>query len=438
MSHELVRPLHIGLPKGRLSSFSHRLARFLDEYNSPIQEIRIWELRIQDIPRLVADKELDVGITSDEWIAESAAMVRRLIMLNWWRARICLVAPQSFESRPAMRIASEYPSLASIYARGRWGLSSTIRSVFGSAEAYVPDFADAAIVCVETGETLRRNNLVVQDVIFDSNCWLVASPALEHRRYDKILRQLSPGLRSVGEPRPPSGKTCELRSLPPHFRILAWPAIQESERYDPLSVSVPAELRVFGSGAIVISPGTYCCLSSALEQSYSALEDELCSREAMKTIWPLYGLISVLSIFDSEIQERGIYPGHIYLASDRAVESLLEVCNIPVNGTVSELLDALQAFELIYRFPIARKFTGSFTVARQCRANGWGRLLYDILRKSELGGDIENWRGRIADHIQNHLSAYKKGVEAALASERHDGGYPWLAIIGQLPVPIVT
>jgi ATP phosphoribosyltransferase len=438
VSHELVRPLRIGLPKGRLSSLSHRLARFLEGYNSSIQEIKIWELRIQDIPRLVADKELDVGITSDEWVAESGAMVRRLMMLNWWRARICLVAPQSFKSRPAMRIASEYPSLASIYARGRWGLSSTIRSVFGSAEAYVPDLADAAIVCVETGETLRRHDLVVQDVLLDSNCWLVASPALEHRQYDKVLRQLSPGLRSAGRPGPPSGKACELRSLPPHFRILAWPAMQESEGYDPLSVSVPAELRVFGVGTVVVSPRTYCRLPAALEQSYSTLEDELCSREAIKTIWLLYELISVLSIFDSEIQERRIYPGHIYLASDRAVESLLEVCNIPVSGTVSELLDTLQAFELIYRFPIARKFTDSFTVARQCRANGWGRLLYDILRKSELGGDIENWRSRIADHIQKHLSAYKKGVEAALASERHDGGYPWLAIVGQLPVPIVT
>ncbi len=32
MSHELVRPLRIGLPMGRLSSLSHRLAHSLDGY----------------------------------------------------------------------------------------------------------------------------------------------------------------------------------------------------------------------------------------------------------------------------------------------------------------------------------------------------------------------------------------------------------------------
>src|ERR1039457_1529395 len=438
-AHEPSRPLRVGLPKGRLSSLSHRFILWLETRQPLFPEIGLWQFRIQDIPRLVSSGELDAGVASDEWITESGAEVRRLTVLNWCNARICLAAPLDFTPGPGLRIVSEYPSLATSYARGQWGESSSVRTVFGSAEAYVPVFADAVIDCVETGETLRRSNLVVHDVLLESACWLIASPSLEPDGMRlKTLRQLSPGLRSVGERYGrPRGDAPILQSLPPHIGILAWPSIQYSGKYDPLSISLPQELRTFGVAAVIMSPYVQFCLHPGSERSYDFLEDELRSRDAVEAIRPLYEVISVMSIFDEEFRAKNIYSGHISRASDRAAESLLDVCGITFNGNLADALDALQAFELIYRFPVARKFTGGYVTKRQCRPNGWGRLLYSILERSELNSDIENWRGRIADHLQKHLRCYQDGVGAALASDDRDGSFPWREIAEQLPIPVV-
>ena len=161
--------MRIGAPKGRL------LARSQDALSVAPPEASTWLLRLQDIPGLVANDVLDAGISSDEWIRETRSDVVRLAPLCWYHVRICTIASPTdrHQGRP-VHIVSEYPSIAQDFANLRHP-DARVRKVHGATESYVPGLADLAVDCVETGDSLRRAGLVVDEELFRADVWVVAS-----------------------------------------------------------------------------------------------------------------------------------------------------------------------------------------------------------------------------------------------------------------------
>lgn len=71
-------------------------------------------------------------------------------------------------------IASEYGRLAERWAFAR-GLSAIVIETYGSTEDYAPEDADIVFDCVETGETMAANGLVVIERVLESSTCLIAN-----------------------------------------------------------------------------------------------------------------------------------------------------------------------------------------------------------------------------------------------------------------------
>nr|QDX19158.1 ATP phosphoribosyltransferase [Streptomyces candidus] len=124
----------------------------------------------REIPGLVADGVVDLGLTGTDWIEESGAKVEVVHEFQYSKTtsagwRVVLAVPVDHPARTAadlpagVRVASEYPAIARRYFEEELGQEARIVHSHGSTEAKVPDLADAVLEIVETGDTLRHNDL---------------------------------------------------------------------------------------------------------------------------------------------------------------------------------------------------------------------------------------------------------------------------------------
>lgn len=189
--------LRLVLPKGSLETSTFELFEAADlgfqrtsdrDYQGSIEDPRISSvavIRPQEIPRYVEEGHFDLGITGQDWVAETEADVVEIAPLPFAKAtprpvKIALaMALDSGVERPEqippdVRVSTEYTNLAQKYFE-RLGIPARIMRSFGSNEAKVPDIVDAIIHNVETGSTLRRNGLRIVDVLMESWTVLVAN-----------------------------------------------------------------------------------------------------------------------------------------------------------------------------------------------------------------------------------------------------------------------
>lgn len=165
-------------------------------------------LKTQDIPTLLSANMLQFGVTSDEWVVESRAQLIELLDLRWCVTNIVLADAVGRDRGPRsgmdiasdLRIATSYPNVTERYLREKYP-DLRIHKVVGSAEAFVPDFCDAIVDCVETGRTLQANGLKVRNVLFTSSVRLFAAPANEWKEYaDDIIELFRPHQISHNQP----------------------------------------------------------------------------------------------------------------------------------------------------------------------------------------------------------------------------------------------
>lgn len=189
--------LRLVLPKGSLEGPTFELFDAADlgfqrtsdrDYQGSIEDPRIASvavIRPQEIPRYVEEGHFDLGITGQDWVAETEADVIEIAPLPYAKATarpVRIVLAMSIDSGvetvdqipPDLRVSTEYVSLAQRYFE-RLGMPARIMRSFGSNEAKVPDIVDAIVHNVETGSTLRRNGLRVVDVLMESWTVLVAN-----------------------------------------------------------------------------------------------------------------------------------------------------------------------------------------------------------------------------------------------------------------------
>ncbi|MFJ2786146.1 MULTISPECIES: hypothetical protein [unclassified Streptomyces] len=205
--------LRTGLPKGRLLPRSEAAVVSYDE-TAPDVPAHHRFLRMPDIPDLVAEGLLDVGIAGEEWLVDSGADVVRVAPLGWYHVRICaLRLPGGAPPAGPVRVVSEYPHIARDFARARWGEDHTVRTVRGSVEHYLPDLADVAVECVETGESMRRRGLVATETLFSADVWMVCSRETAHD--DEVMDRLRLWAEAVALPAPGRSAADEHLVIPP-------------------------------------------------------------------------------------------------------------------------------------------------------------------------------------------------------------------------------
>jgi len=227
-----------------------------------------------------------------------------------------------------------------------------------------------------------------------------------------------------------------LHDLPPHLRLLAWPALGG---IGPalLDVVIPDRYQGLPAPLLAQADGVAIRLPGAVADTQAALLGLMCSGKATPTLRPLLDVVVCMAIWDEGLRTRGIFAGNAYLASEDAVCALLAVTGAVVGGSLVDHLEVLHAFELLYRFPVAYKFRGTYGAERQCRLNGWGRLLYrDLAEAGGAGLPLASWRTAVERHLEKHHEPYQLALDRAVRAVDDAPGQTW-DTVQALPVPVL-
>ncbi len=136
--------------------------------------VQVLFARAMDIPPLVENGIVDLGIAGKDAIAEKGSKVETVLPLDFGRC-IVGVAAKSIELPDSIRIATALPNIARNFC-SREGLNATILEFEGALESF-PNlgFADAIVDQVETGSSLRDNGLILVRAIMETEICLVAN-----------------------------------------------------------------------------------------------------------------------------------------------------------------------------------------------------------------------------------------------------------------------
>jgi ATP phosphoribosyltransferase len=126
-------------------------------------------VRAEDIPLLVAEGALDLGITGSDLVIEKNAKIQELMDVGFGECKLSIAAPvnkvKNLKVLKGKRIATSFPIITSKFFKDL-GFPVKIFEVSGSVEVMIAlGLADAIVDIVETGDTLRENGLeVVRDI----------------------------------------------------------------------------------------------------------------------------------------------------------------------------------------------------------------------------------------------------------------------------------
>lgn len=218
--------LRLVLPKGSLEQQTLRLLEEADlrvrrgsdrDYHGTIDDERIDRvslLRPQEIPLYVQDGLFDLGITGQDWIAETDADVEVLTSLTYAKSgtghgtSVVLAVPADHPANSAKemptgsRISTEFVNLTKRYFDDL-GIDVRVVWSFGATEAKVPEIVDAIVDVTETGSTLRAHGMKIIETLMTSEPVLVANrdaaaDAPKRRAMDDVTTLLLGAIRAEG------------------------------------------------------------------------------------------------------------------------------------------------------------------------------------------------------------------------------------------------
>jgi ATP phosphoribosyltransferase len=162
----------------------------------PANGVEFFFLRPKDIAIYVGSGQLDLGITGRDLALDSGAAVEERLALGFGRSTFRYAAPAGKEWAPedlgGLRIATSYPNLVRKDLAER-GLEATVIRLDGAVEISIQlGVADAIADVVESGRSLRQNNLVAfGESLCDSEGVLIeraGAPGTDSARKQLIAR----------------------------------------------------------------------------------------------------------------------------------------------------------------------------------------------------------------------------------------------------------
>ena len=193
--------LNIALPKGRLGEKVYGLLKkagyacpAIEDpgrkliFENPETGVRYFWVKPSDVAIYVERGAADLGIAGKDILLEYRPEVYELLDLGLGKCRMAVAGPKTFRERPgrALRIATKFPHIAAKYY-GSLGRDIDIIKLNGSIEiAPILGLSDVIVDIVETGKTLKENDLEVMEEIVPISARLIANQAAYQFQYDAI------------------------------------------------------------------------------------------------------------------------------------------------------------------------------------------------------------------------------------------------------------
>lgn len=142
---------------------------------------RVLIVRPSDVPAYVEYGAADLGVVGKDVLLEQSPDVYEPVDLNLGVCRLVVARPNGPQLGQRMssklRVATKYPTITERYFNQQ-GLPVELIKLYGSIElAPLVGLADRIVDLVETGNTLKANNLVEDEVIAWSSARLIVNRA---------------------------------------------------------------------------------------------------------------------------------------------------------------------------------------------------------------------------------------------------------------------
>ena len=178
----------VGYSAENLSEDSRKLVISNDE-----TKVRFIIAKTVDVPTYVEYGAADIGIIGKDVLAEEEKDIVELLDLNFGKCRLMLAVPeakrkQRLEDYAHLRVATKYPNCAKKYF-DKLGIQTEIIKLNGSIElGPIVGLSELIVDIVETGTTLRENNLTEVDSIFTATARMIANKASFKLKFDRIAK----------------------------------------------------------------------------------------------------------------------------------------------------------------------------------------------------------------------------------------------------------
>ena len=184
--------LNVALPKGRLGEKVYAMfekAGFdcpaIKETNRKLifentqNGVRYFWVKPSDVAIYVEHGVADIGVAGKDILLEYEPDVYELLDLDIGKCRMAVAAKEDFYDDPqhTLRVATKFSNIARNYYRSQ-GRDIDIIHLNGSIEiAPILGLSDVIVDIVETGTTLKENNLSVRQTILPISARLIANKA---------------------------------------------------------------------------------------------------------------------------------------------------------------------------------------------------------------------------------------------------------------------
>lgn len=209
--------LTIALPKGKLFQPSADIlaqigytAEGLSEKSRKLvisneeKKLRFIITKTADLPTYVEYGAADIGIIGKDVLLESGKDVYELLDLKFGRCRLMAAVPQAllkekFTDYAHQRVATKFPYIAEQFFNSK-GMQMEFIKLNGSIElGPMVGLAEMIVDIVETGRTLKENNLIEIEPIMQCTARFIANRVSFKMKFERIntmvedLRQILEG-----------------------------------------------------------------------------------------------------------------------------------------------------------------------------------------------------------------------------------------------------
>lgn len=197
--------LNIALPKGRLgdqvyellASIGYDCSTIYDdnrklEFANEANNVRYLLVKPSDVAIYVEHGAADIGIVGKDILLESRPDVYELLDLKLGKCRICVAGKNGFVEDPdrPLRVATKFANIAKDYYTAMNREIQVIK-LNGSIElAPILGLSDVIVDIVETGTTLKENDLKVLTEIMPISARLIANKSSYMFKNDDIKEMM--------------------------------------------------------------------------------------------------------------------------------------------------------------------------------------------------------------------------------------------------------
>ncbi len=182
--------LNVALPKGRLGEKVYAMFESAGYECPSIKEnnrklifeneeigVRYFWVKPSDVAIYVERGAADIGVAGKDILLEYTPDVYELLDLNLGKCRMAVAAPNEFhdDGQKTLKVATKFTNIAANYYASL-GREIDIIKLNGSIEiAPILKLSDVIVDIVETGTTLKENNLEVKSTIIPISARLIAN-----------------------------------------------------------------------------------------------------------------------------------------------------------------------------------------------------------------------------------------------------------------------